>query len=151
EVAEIDYGGWDTHQNQGGTDGAYGNLIQGLGDALAAFMADLEQQLENVLIVTVSEFGRTAAQNGTNGTDHGWGNCMMVMGGSVPKARAQNNKPVLTTWPGLSLEQLYQQRDLLHTTDFRDVFGEIVKNHLGNPNLQTVLPNHSFNNVGVII
>lgn len=151
EVAEIDYGGWDTHQNQGSTDGAYGNLLQNLGDALAAFMADLEGHLENVLIVTVSEFGRTAAQNGTNGTDHGWGNCLLMMGGSVAQARTQHQKPVLTQWPGLAPEQLFQQRDLLHTTDFRDVFAEIVKVHLGNPNLQTVLPNHSFKTLGAIV
>lgn len=148
EVVEIDYGGWDTHQNQGGTNGRYATLVQDLANGLAAFHQDLGQHMRETLVLTISDFGRTAAENGTGGTDHGWANCMLAMGGDLMTRPAPS--PVLTTWPGLSKEQLHQGRDLLHTTDFRDVLGEIVAKHLGNPLLKTVLPNHDFKPVGLV-
>ena len=153
EVAEVDYGSWDTHQNQGGAAagvGVYGKLVGGLADSLAAFAADLENKLDDVLVVTLSDFGRTAAENGTGGTDHGWANCMFAMGGPVLAASAGGPRNVIGRWPGLLPEQLHEKRDLLHTTDFRDVLGEIVRAHLGNPNIQTILPSHTFQNVGLI-
>jgi uncharacterized protein (DUF1501 family) len=137
EVVEVDYGGWDTHQNQGGStpgQGGYGKLVGGLADSLAAFAADLENRLEN----------------GTGGTDHGWANCMFAMGGPVLAASKNGARNVIGRWPGLLPEQLHEKRDLLHTTDFRDVLGEIVRTHLGNPNIQTILPSHTFQNVGLI-
>ncbi|MBV9127885.1 MAG: DUF1501 domain-containing protein, partial [Verrucomicrobia bacterium] len=107
EVAEIDYGGWDTHQNQGAlangdaSGGNYGRLLGGLADALAAFAADLEERLDDVLVVTLSDFGRTAAENGTGGTDHGWANCMLALGGPVFAAGSGRSRSVLGQWPGL--------------------------------------------------
>ena len=148
EGVEIDYGGWDTHQNQGGALGAYGNLVQGLADGIAAFHRDMGDRMEDTLLVRSRDFGRTAAENGNGGTDHGWANCMLAVGGDLTGQPAPS--PVLTKWPGLAKEQLHQGRDLLHTTDFRDVLGEVVAKHLGNPLLKTVLPNHEFKEVGLI-
>jgi len=146
EVIEIDYGGWDTHQNQGGVIGSYSKLVQTLSDGLAAFHQDMGELMKDTLVLTISDFGRTAAENGTGGTDHGWANCMLAMGGAVNKVPA----PVISHWPGLAKEQLHQGRDLLHTTDFRDVLGEVVTEHLGNPMLKKVLPNHEFKPVGLV-
>lgn len=145
EVVEIDYGGWDTHQNQGGVTGAYGTLVQNLADGLAAFHKDMGEAMKDTLVLTISDFGRTAAENGTGGTDHGWANCMLALGGGSKAA-----KPVITQWPGLAKEQLHQKRDLLHTTDFRDVLGEVVGDHLGNHALKAVLPGHEFKAVGLV-
>jgi uncharacterized protein (DUF1501 family) len=158
EVGEIDYGGWDTHQSQGrGSAGAFADLAGNLAEALAAFRADLGDKMDDVLVVTLTDFGRTAAENGTTGTDHGWANCMLLLGGPVARANATlgeggKARKVVTTgpWPGLSPDQLHQKRDLLHTTDFRDVLCELVRVHLGNPHLETVLPQHEFKRVGLI-
>jgi len=155
EVAEVDYGGWDTHQNQGQAAGQYADLVGGLADALAAFAADLESRMDDVLVVTLTDFGRTAAENGTGGTDHGWANCMLAMGGpalraSKADAAAGKGRKVVTNWPGLAPDQLHEKRDLLHTTDFRDVLSELVSVHLGNTNLGAVLPNHEVKPVGLV-
>ncbi len=156
EVAEVDYGGWDTHQNQGyQAGGTFGNLAGTLASSIAAFAMDLEERMDDVVIVTLTDFGRTAKENGTRGTDHGWANSMLCLGGAVQQARrnASDNTParkVITDWPGLAPDQLHEGRDLLHTTDFRDVIGELVGVHLGNANLQTVLPQHDFKHVGLV-
>lgn len=153
EVAEVDYGGWDTHQAQGGgAGGQFGNLAGNLGAAISAFFADLEERTDDVLLVTLTDFGRTAAENGTGGTDHGWANCMLLMGGAVASAnqKAGGPRPVIADWPGLAPDQLHDGRDLLNTTDFRDVLAELVSVHLGNPNLAAVLPDHQFKSVGLI-
>ena len=153
EVVEVDYGGWDTHQNQGGTGdngGNYGKLVGGLAEALAAFATDLEKRLDDTLVVTLSDFGRTAAENGTGGTDHGWANCMFALGGPVLAANPGGPRHVIGNWPGLEKEQLHEKRDLLHTTDFRDVLGELVGTHLGNANIKTILPSHEFKRVGLV-
>lgn len=156
EVVELDLGGWDTHNNQGNaTTGPLSNLAGELGDAIAAFTADMGDRMEDVCLVTISDFGRTAHENGTYGTDHGWANCLFAVGGPVlkaSKARAASGKPgkVLGAWPGLAEDQLHQKRDLLHTTDFRDVLGEFVRVHLGNANIEAVLPQHQFKPVGLI-
>lgn len=139
EIAEVDFDGWDTHQNQGGVQGSFGTLLQNLSDGLATFLKDLENQLEDLLVLVCSEFGRTVAQNGSNGTDHGWGNCMLAFGGPVLKANQGKPRPILGKWPGLEREQLMQQRDLNYTTDFRDVFAEILKVHLNATDLDTIL------------
>ncbi len=150
EVAEIDYGGWDTHNNQGGVGGAFGNLVQDLSDAIAAFNKDMANKMDDVLVLTLSDFGRTAAENGTQGTDHGWANCMLAIGGGVGKNTEGGARPVHTKWPGLAKEQLHQGRDLMHTIDFRDVLAEVVQNHLGNTDLQKILPGYEFQPVGLV-
>lgn len=150
EVIEIDYGGWDTHQRQGGVDGGYGNLLQNLADAIAAFHRDLGDRMEDTLLLTISDFGRTVAENGTGGTDHGWANAMLAVGGNLARGAGGRPRPVNARWPGLVGEQLHEGRDLLHTTDFRDVLGEVVAAHLGNEHLKTILPQHQFRPVGLV-
>lgn len=129
ETAWLDLGGWDTHRQQGSSE--YGDLprqLERLGRALAAFRSDLGAHFERVVVVVMSEFGRTARENGTNGTDHGHGGLMMVLGGKVKGGR------VLGSFPGLLPEQLFEARDLAVTTDFRDVLGEVCERHLLHPN-----------------
>jgi uncharacterized protein (DUF1501 family) len=140
EVAFADIGGWDTHVNQSALAPAQGQLANRLADfgqALAAFYQDLGDRMEDVTVVTMSEFGRTARENGNRGTDHGHANAMFVLGGDVRGGRVYGD------WPGLAEEQLYEGRDLNLTTDFRDVLGELVSVHLGNTNLNTVFPGYS--------
>lgn len=156
EVAEVDFGGWDTHaQQSNGPDGQFGNLAQTLGDAVAAFLDDLGDRAEHTAVVTLTDFGRTCEENGTGGTDHGWANCMLLAGGPVRRANlaaaaAGTPRKVVTAWPGLAPDQLHEGRDLLHTTDFRDVLAELVRVHLGNPNLEAILPHHAFKPVGLV-
>lgn len=135
EVAFADLGGWDHHVNEVAQNPAEGQLTGRLaefGGALAAFYADLGVRMEDVVVVTMSEFGRTAKENGNRGTDHGHANAMFVLGGGVKGGQ------VLGQWPGLAPEQLYQNRDLAVTTDFRDVLGEAVFRHLGNRKLDKI-------------
>ena len=134
EVAFADVGGWDTHVNEPGT--LTRNLAE-FGGALAAFYQDLGDRMADVTIVTMSEFGRTARENGDRGTDHGHANVMFVMGGDVRGGKIYGD------WPGLQDEQLYENRDLNLTTDFRDVLGELVSKHLGNANLRSVFPGYN--------
>ena len=122
EVAFADIGGWDHHSNE---NGQMTNQLRQFGSSLAAFTQDLGDRMEDVVLVTMSEFGRTVAENGNAGTDHGHGNVMMVLGGGVRGGRLYGD------WPGLEPEQLYERRDLAVTTDFRDVLGELVTGHLG--------------------
>ena len=122
EVAFADIGGWDHHSNE---TGQLTNQLRQFGSSLAAFTQDLGDRMEDVVLVTMSEFGRTAAENGNAGTDHGHGNVMMVLGGGVRGGRLYGE------WPGLEPEQLFERRDLAVTTDFRDVLGELVSGHLG--------------------
>jgi len=139
EVAFADIGGCDTHVNEVGQQAAVGQLANNLtdfGQSLAAFYADLGDRMQDVMVVTMSEFGRTARENGNRGTDHGHANAMFVMGGGVKGGK------VYGEWPGLAEEQLYEGRDLALTTDFRDVLGELVTKHLGNTNLKSVFPGY---------
>ena len=96
------------------------NLLRQLVSALAAFTQDMGGRMEDIVLVTMSEFGRTAQENGNQGTDHGHGDLMMVLGGPVRRGK------IYGKWPGLEKEQLYEGRDLAVTTDFRDVLGELV-------------------------
>jgi uncharacterized protein (DUF1501 family) len=134
EVAFLDSGGWDHHVNEGGVQGQLSNLLRDLGQGLAAFHQDMGDKMENIVFVSMSEFGRTAHENGNRGTDHGHANCMFLMGGPVKGGK------VYTRWPGLSEGQLYQGRDLAVTTDFRSVLGEIISKQLGNNDLAKVFP-----------
>jgi uncharacterized protein (DUF1501 family) len=134
EIAFADVGGWDTHVNQGG---ATGQLAQRLGDfaqSIAALVTDLGPRMSDVAILTMSEFGRTAHQNGNGGTDHGHATAMFVIGGDV-KGRKVHGK-----WPGLEQEQLNEGRDLALTTDFRSVFSEVAFKHLGAARMDAVFP-----------
>lgn len=135
EVLFVDCGGWDNHVNEGGVQGQLSNLLRDLGQGIAAFHQDMGDRMENIVFVTMSEFGRTAKENGNRGTDHGHADCMFVMGGAVKGGR------VYGKWPGLSDHQLNEGRDLALTTDFRSVLGEILAKHIGVADLAPVFPN----------
>jgi uncharacterized protein (DUF1501 family) len=134
QVAFADIGGWDHHVNEGSTEGQIANVLTEFSGSLAAFWTDLGDLAEDTIVVTMSEFGRTARENGNRGTDHGHANVMFAMGGPVRGGR------VYGRWPGLDQSQLYEGRDLAVTTDFRSVLGEAVSQHLGNKDLSTVFP-----------
>ncbi|RMF85869.1 MAG: DUF1501 domain-containing protein [Planctomycetota bacterium] len=137
EAVAVDLGGWDTHDRQGSLAGMMANVMSTLATGLSAFHADVFSATANVTVVVVSEFGRTAAQNGSLGTDHGTGGCMMVMGDHIRGGQ------VLTRWPGLETEQLYEQRDVKITIDIRDILAEILQHRLGNANLAAVFPDYT--------
>src|SRR5581483_1374557 len=134
EVAFADVSGWDHHTNEGSVQGQMATRLSDLGDSLAAFWTDLGDLAEGTTIVTMSEFGRTAHENGNRGTDHGHANVMFVLGGQVKGGK------VYGRWPGLAPEQLNQGRDLALTTDFRTVLSELIVRQLGETNLKTVFP-----------
>jgi uncharacterized protein (DUF1501 family) len=134
EAAFSDIGGWDTHQNQGNISGQLANRLREFSDSIAAFWKDMGNDAANITLVTMSEFGRTARQNGTGGTDHGHANAMFVLGGEVKGGK------VYGKWPGLANELLNEGRDLTVTTDFRRVLGEAVVKTLGSKELDQVFP-----------
>ncbi len=134
QVAFADIGGWDHHVNEGSTQGQIANVLREFSQSLAAFWIDLGDLGEDTVVVTMSEFGRTARENGNRGTDHGHANVMFVIGGPVKGGK------VYGRWPGLDQSQLYEGRDLALTTDFRRVIGEAVYRHLGNKDLNQVFP-----------
>jgi len=134
ELAFAEIEGWDTHVNEGGATGQLANRLKELGEGLAAFYQDLGDRLDDVLLVTMSEFGRTARENGNRGTDHGHANVMFAMGGRVRGGK------VYGRWPGLAPEVLYEGRDLDLTTDFRTVCGEALARHLGQKDVSKVFP-----------
>ncbi|HTX75237.1 MAG TPA: DUF1501 domain-containing protein [Terracidiphilus sp.] len=134
EAAFTDVAGWDTHVNQGGVNGQLANRLKDFSDSIAAFWRDMGDEAENVTLVTMSEFGRTAHENGNGGTDHGHANAMFVLGADVKGGKVHGK------WPGLDKEQLNQGRDLALTTDYRAVLGELVTKTLGAGNLEMVFP-----------
>jgi uncharacterized protein (DUF1501 family) len=136
EVAFTDVGGWDTHAGEGGSAGQLSNRLRDYGSAIAAFARDLGSRMSDVTLVTMSEFGRTVRENGNRGTDHGHANVMLLLGGGV-----QGGK-VYGRWPGLDSSHLYENRDLAVTTDFRDVFAEILEKRAGVKNLAAVFPGY---------
>jgi len=140
-TAWLDVGGWDTHQAQGQR---LGRLFDGLGKGLAAFRADLGKDLERVVLLVMSEFGRTVAENGTGGTDHGHGTAMLLFGGPVRGGKVHG------VWPGLAREQRYEARDLAVTTDYRDVLAELATGHVGARDASGVVPGHSPKKVGLL-
>jgi uncharacterized protein (DUF1501 family) len=134
QVAFADIGGWDHHVNEGSTQGQLANVLGDFSQSLAAFWTDLGDLGEDTVVISMSEFGRTARENGTRGTDHGHANVMFVLGGPVKGGR------VYGRWPGLDQSQLYEGRDLAITTDFRNVISEALDCHLGNKSLPQVFP-----------
>src|SRR5271167_1124093 len=134
QVAFADIGGWDHHVNEGSTEGQIANVLADFSQSLAAFWTDLGDLGEDTVVVTMSEFGRTARENGNRGTDHGHANVTFVLGGPVKGGK------VYGRWPGLDQSQLYEGRDLAVTTDFRLVLSEVVSRYLGNKDLKTVFP-----------
>jgi uncharacterized protein (DUF1501 family) len=133
EAAFAEIGGWDHHQSE---PGQLFNVLRQFGSALSAFCTDMGDRMEDIVLVTMSEFGRTARENGNNGTDHGHGDAMFVMGGPVRGGK------VYGKWPGLEEEQLYEGRDLAVTTDFRAVLSELVAGQLGTTDLTQVFPGY---------
>lgn len=145
EAIHIDLDGWDTHAEQGPIGGYMASLMNRLGRNLGAFYRDLS--FDNKMgwtMVVLSEFGRTAIENGAAGTDHGTGNCVFVMGGAV------NGQRVYGRWPGLARNQLLDGYDLAATTDYRAILAEIVKKRLGNTKLSTVFPGYTPQFLGIV-
>lgn len=138
EVAFTELGQWDHHANEGAAVGQLANRLDDFSRGIAAFATDLGDRMADVVVVTMSEFGRTVKENGNRGTDHGHGNAMLVLGGPV-----QGGK-VYGKWPGLEREQLWQGRDLTITTDFRDVFAEAVTAHLGAKDVSRIFPGYQY-------
>ncbi len=138
EVAAIDVGGWDTHFTQGGSEGLMAGLLKELGDGLAAFHEDVVVYMNRVTVVTLSEFGRRVAENGSLGTDHGHGGLMMVMGGNI------HGRKVHGEWKGLEGDFLVGPGDLAVTTDYRDILSELCIKRLNNPNVADVFPDYSM-------
>jgi uncharacterized protein (DUF1501 family) len=137
EIAFAESGNWDHHANEGAATGQLANRLDDFGRGIAALVRDLGDRMEEVVILTMSEFGRAVNENGSRGTDHGHGNAMMVIGGGVRGGR------IFGRWPGLAPDQRYDGRDLAITTDFRAVFNEIVRGHLGLTDTRTVFPGFS--------
>jgi uncharacterized protein (DUF1501 family) len=137
EVAFADVGGWDTHVNQGSTTGQLAQRLEDFSRSIAALVTDLGDRMDDVVIMTMSEFGRMAKENGNRGTDHGHAGALFVIGGQVKGDKVHGK------WPGLEPEQLYEGRDLALTTDFRSVFAEVVSHHLGARELDRIFPGFS--------
>jgi uncharacterized protein (DUF1501 family) len=147
EVAFTDVGGWDTHVNEVGAqphEGQLANLLREFGDSLAAFSTDMGDRMADIVVVTMSEFGRTVKENGDRGTDHGHANVMFVLGGAVRGGK------VYGEWPGLEPEQLYERRDLNVTTDFRTVLSELVIKQMGNGEVGSVFPGFTASERGIL-
>ena len=138
EVAFAESGQWDHHVNEGGATGQIANRLDDFARGLSALATDLGSRMEDVIVLTMSEFGRAVAENGNRGTDHGHGNAMFAIGGGVRGGK------VYGKWPGLAPEQRFEGRDLAVTTDFRDVFGEIVVRHLGVKDASTIFPGYAI-------
>ncbi len=143
EVAMIDLGGWDTHNGQGGAEGHQASLLQALSDGIGAFCQDLGAQMQDVLILTMTEFGRTAEENGSGGTDHGNASAWFAVGGGVRGG-------VYGTWPGLGSSNLYLGRYLAHSVDYRDIFAEVLGGHLHSTALAQVLPGYTPRSLGFL-
>ena len=137
EIAFADIGGWDTHVNQGAGEGQLAARLRELGRGLAAFALDLGERMRDVVVLTMSEFGRTVRENGNGGTDHGHATAMLALGGPV------NGGRVLGRWPGLDPAGRFEGRDLAVTTDFRDLFGEILQRHMAASDLGAVFPGYT--------
>jgi uncharacterized protein (DUF1501 family) len=145
EIATIDSHSWDTHRNQGGASGLHADRLRDFAEGIAAFYTDLGPgHMQDTLILTMTEFGRTAQENASQGTDHGWASSWMAFGGGV-------NGGIHGRWPGLSQTNLHDGRYLAHTIDSRDVIAEVVSRHLGQTSLlASVLPGHIYQTIGFV-
>ncbi len=134
-------GGWDTHVNQGSSQGTLARRLKPLGEGLVTLVQELGPLYSNTVILVMSEFGRTVKENGNSGTDHGHGNVMWVLGGGVRGGQ------VYGEWPGLDESELFQKRDLAVTTDFRNVISSVLEQHIGinQSQIAQVFPSHSSN------
>jgi len=137
EIAFADIGGWDTHVNQGSSTGQLAQRLDDFARSISALVTDLGDRMDDVVILTMSEFGRMARENGNRGTDHGHAGALFVIGGNIKGGKVHGK------WPGLEQEQLYEGRDLALTTDFRSVFAEVVSDHLGARTLDRIFPGFS--------
>ena len=138
EIAFTELSGWDHHVNEGGSTGQLANRLDDFARAIAALVTDLGDRMADVVLLTMSEFGRSVTENGNRGTDHGHGNAMMAIGGGVQGGH------VYGRWPGLKVEQRHERRDLAVTTDFRDVFAEVVVRHLGIKDPTRIFPGYAI-------
>ena len=144
ETATLDLGGWDTHFAQGVQDGLMPRLLADLSAGLAAFHSDLENHLDRITLVVMTEFGRRAYENASLGTDHGHGSLMFLLGGAI------KGRQVFSRWPGLEEESLVGPGDLAVTTDYRDVLSEVLAKRLNNPALELIFPGYEPKSIGVI-
>jgi uncharacterized protein (DUF1501 family) len=138
EVAFAESTGWDHHVNEGSTQGQLAARLVDFARGIAALVTDLGDRMADTVILTMSEFGRAVSENGNRGTDHGHGNVMLVVGGPVRGGRVYGN------WPGLTPDQRFEGRDLAVTTDFRDVFGEVVVRHMGIADPRPIFPGYDI-------
>jgi uncharacterized protein (DUF1501 family) len=145
EIAALSIGGWDTHSDQGGGEatGQQARRHQEFANGISALYTDMGTQMADVVVMTMTEFGRTAADNGSRGTDHGHASAWFVAGGSV-------NGGVYGGWPGLAPNQLLSGRYLDHSLDFRDIMGEVLTRHMGSTNLAALLPGYTARPVGFL-
>ena len=141
-VATVDFGGWDTHMDQSGD---FANQTQTLSSALMAFWRDLGQARDRTCVVVMSEFGRRLRSNTSGGTDHGFGNAMMVLGGNVAGGQ------MLGEWPGLANDALDDGADLAITTDYRHVLGEVMQKHMQTQDIDSIFPAFDIQARGVIV
>lgn len=137
EVAFAESGGWDTHVQQGAAQGSFARRADDLARAIAAFWSDLGARRSDVVLMTMTEFGRTVAENGSGGTDHGHGSCLFVLGTEVDGGKVHGR------FPDLARGELHEGRDLPVTTDFRAVFAEVAAGHLGVPGSAALFPGWS--------
>ena len=138
EIAFAETGNWDHHVNEGSTQGLLAARLDDFARGIGALVTDLGEQMRDTVILTMSEFGRTLAENGSRGTDHGHGNAMLAIGAGVKGGH------VYGKWPGLERHQLFEGRDLQVTTDFRDVFAEVVTTHLGVNDASGIFPGYAI-------
>lgn len=141
EVAAIDIGGWDHHANEGGNTGTIANMLKNYADALDAFAKDLGDRMKNVMVMTMTEFGRTCRENGNNGTDHGHGSVTFLLGGAIQGGKVHGK------WNGLGDKALYEGRDLPVTVDFRDIMGEVLRHHMQFDLPKDFFPNYKPNEI----
>lgn len=144
EVAALDLGGWDTHFTQGASEGIMARLLAELGNGLAAFYDQVQDKMNNITVVIMTEFGRRVKENASLGTDHGHGSIMFLMGGNLHGSKVHG------VWPGLDDGQLIGPGDLAVTTDYRDVLAEILMKRMHNHAIETVFPGYEPNLGGVL-
>ncbi len=143
QIVTLESNGWDTHSSQGGgqDNGRQFLLHQQLSSAMAAFYTDLGPKMEDIVLLTCTEFGRTAKENGSGGTDHGNAATWFVMGGAI-------QGDIYGEWPGLASEQLIAGRYLDFTIDYRDIMGEILEKHLQNKQVTALLQGYKYTSPG---